>query len=300
MAILPGIPLPTRIACAIGLFLWASGTDPAFACDTGALVDAFNAADQPRLATLAAEKCSGEYRSLADRLQGLLAFNGIAASVAEGKPLAGFAQPLEEAARAFGGPWHVWDALGDIAREGKDYAAAYKAYTLALEQVRDDIGTPDWMAPDTAYTHRLLGLADEMRLAGNVKPLIFRCPCSWRMRGMTLKEKVFPDMFEAGRDTVSSDGAALLQELTGNLKAVDGARVTIAVHVRTEGNASGDMALSDARARTLSEKIGALGLRQQVQTMGLGRLLPWRPVDGGSYPPDVTNRLNNRIVLRVD
>lgn len=202
--------------------------------------------------------------------------------------------------RTFGGPWPVWDALGDIAREERDYAAAYRAYTRALEQVRDQMGTPDWMAPDAAYIGRILRLADEMRLAGNVKPVVFRCPCTWHVRGVRLKEKVFPDMFETGRDTISSDGAALLRELSGNLKAVFGARVTIAVHVRTEGNASGDMALSDARARTLSQTIGALGFSQRVETMGLGRSIPWRSVDGEVYPPDVAARLNNRIVIRVD
>jgi OOP family OmpA-OmpF porin len=300
MAILPGIPLPTRIVCALGLFLWVSDTNPTLACDASALVDVFNATDQPHLAALAAEKCSGEYRNLANRLQVFLAFNGIATAVAEGKPLAGFAQPLEEAARAFGGPWQVWDALGDIAREQKNYAAAYRAYTLALEQVRDVIGTPDWMAPDAAYILRLLSLADEMRLAGNVKPLVFRCPCSWRMRGMMLKEKVFPDMFDLGRNTISKDGEALLQELFGNLKAAGGVRVTIAVHVRTDGNASGDMALSDARARTLSQRVRELGLRQRLETMGLGRSIAWRSIDGEAYPPGAAVRLSNRIVIRID
>src|SRR5690606_37052235 len=109
----------------------------------------------------------------------------IATDVGNGGRLSDHQADLEDLQKQFGGPWQVFDALGDLARERKDYEAAARFYQLALEDGSNETLTPDWMAPDPDYILRLDRLAGEMRLA-SPRPvqLAMRGGCKVSFRGV--------------------------------------------------------------------------------------------------------------------
>ena len=85
----------------------------------------------------------------------LAAFNRISTAVgnAAGSPIT--SGSWRACRNSIGGPWQVFDALGDLARERKDYEQAARLYQLALEDGSNETLTPDWMAPDEQYILRL-------------------------------------------------------------------------------------------------------------------------------------------------
>lgn len=265
-------------------------------------VDAMNAGKPADAAAAAAktEGCSTEEQTIALRVAGVAAFNEIATAVTGGAPLAGFEAKLQSIQTDFASPWQVRDALGDIYRSQKKYAAAADAYQSALEIGSDMSVTPDWMAPDADYIVRLDKLASEMRLLSNepVK-LASRGPCKVNFRGVSLKKKSTPVRYVFGKADFTPEGEAAAKDLSECLRSMDASDIVLIGHTDPVGSDEANMALSIARADALGKYLAQAGYAGGWKVVGKGESEPFKPDDASAYTTDQLNQLNRRVEVDV-
>jgi outer membrane protein OmpA-like peptidoglycan-associated protein len=283
----------------------AGATPAAAACEafTG-VVEAFNAGDERKAhavaETASTGNCSANERTLVARIASLATFNRIATDVGNGGSLSDHRQALEDLQRHAGGPWQVFDALGDLARERKDYEQAARFYQLALEDGSNETMTPDWMAPDEDYIRRLDRLASEMRLA-SPRPvqLAMRGGCKISFRGVKIKKKSTPVRYVFGTADFTPDGVAAAKDLAECLKAVKPGTITLIGHTDPVGSAEANHTLSLARAETLKSYLYEAGYAGSIATEGKGEEQPFKPDDATAYDMETLNQLHRRVEVDV-
>ena len=305
---IPGAkPLRTfaGIALASTVFALAGAAPAAAACDayTG-VTEAFNAGDEQKARSIAetasTANCSANERTLTGRVASLTAFNRIATTVGNGGKLADHQQELEDLQRQYGGPWQVYDGLGDLARERKDYEQAARFYQLALEDGSNETMTPDWMAPDEQYILRLDKLAGEMRLA-SPRPvqLAMRGGCKVSFRGVTIKKKSTPVRYVFGTADFTPEGIEAAKDVAECLKAVKPAAIQLIGHTDPVGSAEANYKLSLARADALKTYLYDSGYAGTITTVGKGEDEPFKPDDASAYDTETLNQLNRRVEVDV-
>lgn len=294
------------IALATAAFVLADTAPASASCEAfNGVVDAFNAGDEQK-AFAAAEtagtaNCSANERTLVGRVAALTAFNRIAADVGNGGRLADHRQVLEELKEKYGGPWQVYDALGDLARERKDYEEAARLYQIALEDGSNKTLTPDWMAPDEAYILRLDRLAGEMRLAApRPVKLSMRGGCKIAFRGVTIKKKSTPVRYVFGTADFTPEGVEAAKDLAECLKAVKPAAIKLIGHTDPVGTAEANYKLSLARAETLKTYLYDAGYAGTITTVGKGEDEPFKPDDASAYDTETLNQLHRRVEVDLE
>lgn len=290
---------------AVTLFVLAGAAPAAAACDafTG-VIEAFNAGDEQKAKSIAetagTANCSASERTLVGRVAALTAFNRIATDVGKGGKLSDHRTELEGLQSKYGGPWQVYDALGDLARERKQYEEAAKLYQVALEDGSNTTLTPDWMAPDEQYILRLDRLAGEMRLAApRPVKLAMRGGCKVSFRGVTIKKKSTPVRYVFGTADFTPDGVEAAKDLAECLKAVKPAAIKLIGHTDPVGSAESNYKLSLARADTLKTYLYDAGFTGTITTIGKGEDEPFKPDDATAYDKDTLNQLNRRVEVDV-
>lgn len=291
---------------AVTFFVVAGALPAAAACEavTG-VVEAFNAGDEDKARTIAAAAdgttCSANERTLVGRVAALTTFNRIATDVGNGGRLSDHQADLEDLQKRFGGPWQVFDALGDLAREHKDYEAAARLYQLALEDGANETLTPDWMAPDPDYILRLDRLAGEMRLA-SPRPvqLAMRGGCKVSFRGVAIKKKSTPVRYVFGTADFTPEGVEAAKDLAECLKSVKPAAITLIGHTDPVGSAESNYRLSLARAETLAAYLQTAGFPGRIATVGKGEDEPFKPDDATAYDTETLNQLHRRVDVDVE
>lgn len=288
------------------LFVLAGAAPAAAACDamTG-VTEAFNAGDEQQAKSFAATagtaNCTADERALVGRIASLTAFNNIAADVGNGGQLSSHRQALEALSDNYGGPWQVFDALGDLARERKEYEAAAKFYQIALEDGSNKTMTPDWMAPDEQYILRLDKLAGEMRLAApRPVKLALRGPCKVSFRGVSIKKKSTPVRYVFGTADFTPEGMEAAKDVWECLKSVKPASIKLIGHTDPVGSADANYKLSLARAETLKVYLANAGYAGSITTIGKGEDEPFKPDDASAYDTETLNQLNRRVEVDVD
>ena len=287
------------------LFVLAGAAPAAAACDafTG-VIEAFNAGDEQKAKSIAetagTANCSASERTLVGRVASLTSFNRIATDVGNGGKLADHRQDLEALQKTYGGPWQVFDALGDLARERKDYEEAAKLYQIALEDGSNTTLTPDWMAPDEQYILRLDRLAGEMRLAApRPVKLAMRGGCKVSFRGVTIKKKSTPVRYVFGTADFTPEGIEAAKDLAECLKAVKPGAITLIGHTDPVGSAEANYKLSLARADTLKTYLYNAGYAGTITTEGKGEDQPFKPDDASAYDTETLNQLHRRVEVDV-
>ncbi|MCR6501853.1 OmpA family protein [Shinella sp. CPCC 101442] len=287
------------------LFVLAGAAPAAAACDafTG-VIEAFNAGDEQKAQSFAeaagTANCSADERTLVGRVAALTTFNRIATAVGNGGRLADHQADLEMLQKKFGGPWQVFDALGDLARERKDYEEAAKLYQIALEDGSNTTLTPDWMAPDEQYILRLDRLAGEMRLAApRPVKLAMRGGCKISFRGVKIKKKSTPVRYVFGTADFTPEGVEAAKDLAECLRAVKPAAIKLIGHTDPVGSTYANYKLSLARADTLKTYLYDAGYAGTVTTIGKGEDEPFKPDDASAYDTDTLNQLNRRVEVDV-
>lgn len=288
------------------LFVLAGAAPAAAACEafTG-VIEAFNAGDEQKARAVAetagTANCSANERTLVGRVAALAAFNRISTAVGNGGRLADHQQELEGLQKQYGGPWQVFDALGDLARERKDYEQAARLYQLALEDGSNETLTPDWMAPDEQYILRLDRLASEMRLAApRPVQLSMRGGCKVSFRGVTIKKKSTPVRYVFGTADFTPEGEEAAKDLAGCLKAVKPATIKLIGHTDPVGSAEANYKLSLARAETLKAYLYQAGFAGTITTEGKGEDEPFKPDDATAYDTETLHQLDRRVEVDVD
>lgn len=290
---------------AVTLFVLAGAAPAAAACDafTG-VIEAFNAGDEQKARSLAetagTANCSANERTLVGRVASLTAFNRIATAVGNGGRLSDHQQELDALQKQFGGPWQVYDALGDLARERKEYEVAARLYQLALEDGSNETLTPDWMAPDEQYILRLDKLAGEMRLA-SPRPvkLAMRGPCKVSFRGVAIKKKSTPVRYVFGTADFTPEGVEAAKDVSECLKSMKPASITLIGHTDPVGAADANYKLSLARAETLKTYLSSAGYAGTITTVGKGEDEPFKPDDASAYDTETLNQLHRRVEVDV-
>ena len=294
------------MAFAATLFLLAGAAPAAAACEafTG-VVEAFNAGDEAKARAFAAAagtaNCRAGERTLIGRIASLTTFNRITTAVGKGERLSDHQALLEELQKQYGGPWQVYDALGDLARERKDYEQAARLYQLALEDSANETLTPDWMAPDAQYILRLDRLASEMRLAApRPVQLAMRGGCKISFRGVKIKKKSTPVRYVFGPADFTPEGVEAAKDLAECLKAVKPASIRLIGHTDSVGSAEANYTLSLARAETLKAYLADVGYTGAITTEGRGEDQPFKPDDATAYDTEMLNQLNRRVEVDVE
>lgn len=291
---------------AVTFFVLAGALPAAAACEavTGVMA-AFNAGDEQKARAIAADPdgatCSADERALAGRIAALVAFNRIATDVGNGGRLSDHQSDLDDLQKRFGGPWQVFDALGDLARERKDYESAARFYQLALEDGSNETLTPDWMAPDRDYILRLDRLAGEMRLAApRPVQLAMRGGCKVSFRGVAIKKKSTPVRYVFGTADFTPEGVDAAKDLAECLKSVKPAAITLIGHTDPIGSAESNYKLSLARADALAAYLQSAGFSGKIATVGKGKDEPFKPDDASAYDTETLNQLHRRVEVDVE
>ncbi|MFB2552174.1 OmpA family protein [Ensifer soli] len=264
---------------------------------------AVNAGDEvaARAATSKSAGCSAEDQALVRRVAGLAAFNRIVAGVADGRPLASFETELSGLRTDYGAPWQVLDALADIARARKDYAAAARLYQSALEDAGNETLTPDWMAPPPDYLVRLDRLATEMRLAApQPVQLAMRGGCRITYRGIAIRKKTTPVRYVFGTADFTPEGLESARNLSECLKSVQPSAITLTGHTDPIGSTADNQRLSEHRAEALAAYLVAEGYRGRVTTAGRGEDEPFVPDDASAYDEETLNQMHRRVDVDVE
>lgn len=290
---------------ALAILIATAGAAPAFACDAmGKVVDAFNQgaeADALSIARGDMPGCAADDRTLVGRIAALTTFNRISTQVGGGGKLADHAAELETLQKDFGGPWQVLDALGELNRERRDYAAAAKFYQSALEDADNRKLTPDWMAPDADYIQRLDRLASEMRLASpEPVKLAMRGGCKISFRGVSIKKKSTPVRYVFGTADFTDDGFESAKDLAECLRAVAPRAITLIGHTDPVGSPESNRVLSLARAEALAHYLVEAGYKGHISTEGMGEDHPFMPDDASAYDEETLNQLHRRVEVDVE
>jgi OOP family OmpA-OmpF porin len=290
---------------AVTFFVLAGAAPAAAACDAfSGVIEAFNAGDEQKARSIAetagTANCSANERTIVGRVASLTTFNRIATDVGNGGKLSDHEQALEDLQKQYGGPWQVYDALGDLARERKDYEQAARFYQLALEDGSNETLTPDWMAPDEQYILRLDKLASEMRLA-SPRPvqLAMRGGCKVSFRGVSIKKKSTPVRYVFGTADFTPEGEEAAKDLSECLKSVKPVSITLIGHTDPVGAAEANYKLSLARAETLKTYLSGAGYAGTITTVGKGEDEPFKPDDASAYDKDTLNQLHRRVEVDV-
>lgn len=291
---------------AVTLFVLAGAAPAAAACDAfNGVIEAFNAGDEQKARAIAetagTANCSANERTLVGRVAALTAFNRISTAVGNGGVLSDHQQELEALQKQYGGPWQVYDALGDLARERKEYEQAARFYQLALEDGSNETLTPEWMAPDEQYILRLDKLASEMRLA-SPRPvqLAMRGGCKVSFRGVKIKKKSTPVRYVFGTADFTPEGIEAAKDLAECLKAVKPGAITLIGHTDPVGSKEANYTLSQARAETLKAYLYEAGYAGTITTVGKGEDEPFKPDDASAYDTETLNQLNRRVEVDVE
>ncbi|WP_426238275.1 OmpA family protein [Pararhizobium sp. DWP1-1-3] len=286
------------------LAFFLAGTASA-ACDALAQVaEATNAGNEALAKQIAGRPkpgCTADDKAMIDRVAALSSFNRIVGAVGQGASLADFEQELETIRTSNSAPWQVYDALGDINRDRRDYETAARYYQLALEDAANAVLTPQWMAPDEAYIVRLDHMATEMRLAAP-KPvkLTVRGACKISYRGVSLKKKSTPVRYVFGTAEFTPEGLESAKDLSECLKSVKPKTITLTGHTDPVGTAEANRILSLERADALAGYLVAEGYAGQWKTVGKGEDEPFRADDASAYDEETLNQMNRRVDVDVE
>jgi OOP family OmpA-OmpF porin len=267
------------------LAFFAAGTASA-ACDALAQVAEATNGGNEALARQIADRpkpgCTSDDKAMINRVAALASFNRIVGAVGQGANLADFEQELETIRTSNSAPWQVFDALGDINRDRRDYEAAARYYQLALEDASNEVLTPGWMAPDEKYIVRLDHMATEMRLAAP-KPvkLAMRGACKISYRGVSLKKKSTPVRYVFGTAEFTPDGLVSAKDLSECLKSVKPKTITLIGH-------------------TLAQYLVTEGYAGQWTTVGKGEDEPFKADDASAYDEETLNQMNRRVEVDVE
>ncbi|MCV9997199.1 OmpA family protein [Pararhizobium sp. YC-54] len=275
------------------------------ACDALAqIAEATNAGDEALAKQIAGRPkpgCTADDKAMINRVAALASFNRIVGAVGQGANLADFEQELETIRTSNSAPWQVFDALGDINRDRRDYEAAARYYQLALEDAANEVLTPDWMAPDDKYIARLDHMATEMRLAAP-KPvtLAMRGACKISYRGVSLKKKSTPVRYVFGTAEFTPEGLVSAKDLSECLKSVKPATITLIGHTDTVGAAEANRVLSLERAEALAQYLVAQGYAGEWTSVGKGEDEPFKADDANAYDEETLNQMNRRVEVDVE
>jgi len=219
---------------------------------------------------------------------------------------------IATAGLAYGSPWQLEAALGDIdtslgqaTGDAGHYSSAAWAYQQALigageAQVCGDFGEPplpNAAQLDTLYRH----LSAALLLADPLQVATTRCaPCQWLFltgtAGFTPAIRPLPVTFPAGSAEPTTTGREAVEALLQCLKVEDYSSITLSGHTDPDGSPADNLALSKRRLESIRVQLVAGGYGGAIVLDPKGESEPF-PADEG-FSPREQWRMDRRIELR--
>ncbi|MEM1129021.1 MAG: OmpA family protein [Pseudomonadota bacterium] len=216
------------------------------------------------------------------------------------------AEPLLKEALAIAGPWQVHAAMGDVARNRRDFVGAALQYQMALQDayVLGDPASTYWELPPSAEDlETLRQKSDEMRLAASsFVSLPGRPACQVQSMGLWASEIVAPIRFVTADTTMTADGEAAADELYACLAALDPAKVrsiTVIGHTDERGSQAYNQDLSIRRAERVKAYLKERGLGLSLQIEGRGETELFQPDSPVAYSQEERWQMSRRVEVDV-
>lgn len=222
-------------------------------------------------------------------------------------------EPLLDKGLAYGSPWQLRTARGDlllarakVAHDGSLYSKAALDYQEALIALGEPSicgaygEAPRPPKDDIASIYRRMSTA--LLLARPVKIATTRCaPCEWLfingVAGFDPAVRPLPITFPSNASEPTPEGRAAALALLECVKAGGYSRIVLTGHTDQLGSATYNLALSARRLDALKRILVDGGFAGQIALEPKGKSEPFI-TDGQGYLPSEVRRLNRRVELK--
>lgn len=243
--------------------------------------------------------CDGGYRLRAGRLMAIASLRAFlrrpgSALIAKGK--------LEKAA-AFGQPWQLMQALGDVYYAQKNYTLAVRSYETALDDIRDVQANPK--PPPRKVEVRIAKLAYQARALAPQ----YVATRTWRGRPSGLASPKFrnftavsvpvPVRYAFGKSELTEDGKAAARDILRYLNDQKAQRIRLIGHTDPVGSDDSNLVLSLARADALKQYLLESGYKGEIDVEGKGELSRFEPDDAGKYSSEERHAFDRRVEYQL-
>ena len=245
--------------------------------------------------------CDGAYRGRVGRVLALATLKQLQEEA--GSPKGPF--PLEQLklAATFGKPWQVMNALGDALYANEDWAAAVKAYEVAIDDIRDTGATPK--APPQTVEMRLARRTFQARALapGHVVTRRFRGRPSGlsdpQFRTYKAESVPVPIRFASGETALTRASQQAAHDMLAFLTDRGAKTVRLIGHTDPSGSETEQAEISEARAAAVKAYLVAQGFTGRIEVVGKGASQRYQPDDGFDHSPEQRNAFDRRVEYQV-
>lgn len=206
---------------------------------------------------------------------------------------------LLEEGLAYGRPWVLTAALGDIALNAKEKDKAVVYFTDALIDIQDPVATPT--PPPSEVIQSISKKAQEAQiLAENYHKQETRdgnpggtaCPST---RGFTSTKSSIPIEFAYKETTFTPKGQAAANDMYDYLTRQGAPDIELTGH--TDPRGAQHAALSKSRAEAVAKFLKEKGYKGKVVAIGRGKSERYQPDDPKRYTQEELYQLDRRVEL---
>lgn len=241
--------------------------------------------------------CDGTYRGRVGRVLALATLKQLQEDAGSAKgpfPL----KQLKQAA-SFGKPWQVMNALGDALYANEDWAAAVKAYEVAIDDIRDTGANPK--APPQPVEMKLAKRTYQARALAPIYVATRR----FRGRPSGLADPQFrnfkaeavpvPIRFASGKTKLTRGSQQAAHDILEFLNDRGAKKVRLIGHTDPRGSQSRNIKLSRARAAAVRAYLVEQGFKGQIEVVGKGASQRYEPDDAFDYTQAQRNAFDRRV-----
>ncbi|MGI9382273.1 MAG: OmpA family protein [Methyloligellaceae bacterium] len=241
--------------------------------------------------------CDGAYRGRVGRVLALATLKQLQEEIGSAK--GPFPLKKLELAASFGKPWQVMNALGDALYANEDWAAAVKAYEVAIDDIRDTGANPK--APPQTVELKLAKRTYQARALApiHVATRRFRGRPSGladpQFRNFKAEAVPVPIRFASGKTTMTRGSQDAAHDIFEFLKDRGAKKVRLVGHTDPRGSQSKNVKLSKARAAAVMAYLVEKGFKGEIEVVGKGASQRYEPDDAFEYTDAQRNAFDRRV-----
>jgi outer membrane protein OmpA-like peptidoglycan-associated protein len=200
--------------------------------------------------------------------------------------------------------WRSYAELGRVDWEERDYGSAATNFQLAINEIDEGDQTHGASESEIAELVELATAAVALSeravempttRSGNPGGIL-----NTNIRGFVVEDVSLPITFEFDSTTFDEAGETYAQALSEHLQLIGAEKVRLVGHTDPRGGEQYNLALSQARAKALSDFLVMQGVSADVETVGAGETDPPKLPAGIIEDSDEAYRLSRRVVFSVE